>query len=108
MERDPLDQIVTPKDAEKIREQLSREPQLAGLPWPPPKNWPWHEVGVQIRDELAEVNSALGAFTGDAIQRSTLESHRRRLAQRLDRYKRIVFFSGWRPWQDREPPETGA
>lgn len=102
MASEPLNSMPSPANAEKIREQLAREPQLAGLPWPPPRGWKWHETGVQIRQELAELDRALAAFSGSQTERLSLESHQRRVKARFDRWRKIVFFSGWRPWRNRE------
>lgn len=102
MADDLVDRMVPRGTVERVRAELASEPPDPDLPWPPPPGWDFHGALLRIREEISQIEEALAHFTGDAIQRMSLESHRRRLEQRRRRWKRICFFSGWRPWHHRE------
>ena len=106
VENDLVSAVATPATVESVRAELAKSPQVPGLLWPPPRSWKWHEAGEDIRTELRRIELALASFGGSAAQRASLESHRRRVTARFARWKQIVFWSGWRPWQDREPLES--
>lgn len=96
-------QLELANSPERTVEELEADPQPGSdLPWPPPPGWKWHDIGVKFRRDLAGVEKALARFSGDAVQRQSLEARRRHLAAKLNRWKKVVFFSGWRAGQDRE------
>lgn len=97
---DQIDGTTSPQNDEQLPTELSQSP-MADLPWPPPTNWPWRKVGRQISRELEAVRQAL-TIPMTAEQESSLRSHQTRLERRFGKWKQIVFFSGWRPWHDRD------